>query len=264
MKSFPAFLAALALALGGFALPARAASGYDLSDMWWNPSESGWGVEFVQQRDVIFAALYVHGSDGRPAWYTASMYFQGLAPQTHEMTYAGDLYETTGTWFGAPAFGTAVNRKVGTMSVVAPTMTAATLTYSVDGASVSKAIRRYTFRFDDYSGLRAGVHSVTSTRCDNPADDGTRTVPTTYSIAQSGNQMTILATDGAKTCSYSGTYTQDGRLGRLDSTYNCSNGDVGAMAFEEMSVQRFAVMGRLFGANNRGCHLEGSFAAVVQ
>jgi hypothetical protein len=134
----------------------------------------------------------------------------------------------------------------------------------VDGVSVTKSIRRYTFRFDDYAGLYAGAQSLTSDKCNNPADNGTRTVPTTYTVTMAGSQMTILATDSARTCSYSGTYTQEGRLGRLDSTYNCSNGDVGAIAFEEMSIQRFAVMGRLFGANNRGCHLDGSFAAVVQ
>lgn len=264
MKGLFRFLGALLLALTGTSSQAWAASGYDLSDMWWNPQESGWGVEFVQQRDVIFAGLYVQGADGRPVWYTAAMNFQGLGPQHVDMTYSGDLYETTGSWFGSASFGAAINRKVGTMSVTSPDMTTGTLAYSIDGVAVSKAIRRFTFRYEEYAAAYSGAHSVTLSKCTNPAEDGTRTVPTTYTFALVGTQMTVQATDSAKSCTYSGTYTQDGRLGRLQSTYTCSNGEVGAMALHEMNVQRFGLMGQLFGTNNRGCHIEGTFAAVVQ
>jgi hypothetical protein len=257
------FLACIAFASSIAIAPAHAASGYDLSDMWKHPLESGWGITLVQQDDVIFATLFVHRPDGSPAWYTAALRFLGLEAQTHEMSYSGELYETRGTWFGSLPFSNAGNRLVGTMSVVAPTMTTATLTYSVDGTTATKQIERFTFRNDDYNGIYVGAHSVTSTKCSNPADDGTRTAPTSYTISLTGNQMTILTSDNARTCSYSGTYRQEGRLGRVDSTYSCSNGDVGAMSFEEMNIQRFAVMGRLFGANNRGCHLAGSFAGVV-
>jgi hypothetical protein len=264
MNSLFRSLGALLLAFTGTLPQAWAASGYDLTDMWWNPQESGWGIQFVQQRDVIVADLYVYGADGRPAWYTAALDFQGLAAQTHEMSYAGDLYATNGSWFGASPFSLTAVRKVGTMTVVAPTMSTATLTYSVDGVTMTKSIRRYTFRWDDYDGTYSGVHSVTYTKCNNPADEGTRTLPTSYTIARSGAQMTVSATDGAKSCTYSGTYSQDGRLGRLDATYTCSNGEVGAMALEEMDIQRFGLMGRLFGANNRSCKIEGRFAAVLQ
>lgn len=243
---------------------AIAASGYDLTDHWSDPQEPGWGIELVQQRDVIFVGLFVHGNDGRPIWYTGALAFQGLEPQTHQITYRGDLYEARATWFGAVPFTLTSVRPVGTMSIVAPTMTTATLTYSVDGVTRSKAILRYTFRWDDYDGAYSGVQSLIYSKCSNPADDGTRTVAAGYTFSLSGTQMTVLATDSARSCTYAGPYRQDGRLGRIDANYSCSNGEVGAMALEEMSVQRFAVMGKLFGANNRGCHIEGSFAAVLQ
>lgn len=257
------FAAALVLAI--VAVPAaRAASGYDLTDMWWNPSESGWGVDFIQQRDVIVATLYVQGPDGRPVWYNGALFFEGLTPQTHEIHYSGDLYEATGSWFGAAPYLLTRVRKVGTMRVDAPTMTSATLTYSVDGVTVSKAIRRYTFRYEQFGTQYTGTQQVTLASCYNPAENGTRIQQVSYGITLAGLQMTIVASDGAKVCTYSGGYTQDGHLGRLDSTYSCTSGEVGALAFEEMGVQRFGVMGRLFGANNRGCHIEGSFAAVLQ
>lgn len=264
MRRIARLVLMFSIALAGAVQQAKAASGYDLGDMWWDPQESGWGVQLVQQRDVIVATIYVYGTDGRPAWYTAALAFQGLAAQTHEMSYSGDLYAATGSWFGASPFSLSSVRKVGTMTVVAPTMSTATLTYSVDGAQVTKAIRRYTFRWDDYDGSYSGAHNVTATRCNDPADNVTRTAHTTYTFTRVGSQMTVVAADGARTCTYTGAYSQDGRLGRLDSTYACNTGEVGAMALEEMNVQRFGLVGRLFGANNRGCHLEGTFAAARQ
>ena len=65
------FLAALVLAL---ALPVHAANpfGTDFSDLWFNPAESGWGVNLNHQMDVIFATLFVYGPDGKAKWYVAS------------------------------------------------------------------------------------------------------------------------------------------------------------------------------------------------
>ena len=75
--------------------PAFAASGYDYSDSWWTPTESGWGLQFVQQRDIVFASLYVYGPDGTPRWYSGALAFTGLTAQAHTPNYEGDLYQTT-------------------------------------------------------------------------------------------------------------------------------------------------------------------------
>ena len=262
MRSLVHSLAALLLALAS--APALPASGYDIGDMWWVPSEPGWGAEFVQQRDTVFAVLYVQGPDQRPDWYSATLFFQGLEPQTHQVTYAGDLYEAQGAWFGVPAYAITGMRKVGTMSVVAPTMTSATLTYTVDGTSVTKPIARYTFRYEQYAPAYDATSHLELTSCTNPADNGAFVHHPTYAMTLAGLQMTIAETDGVRSCTYVGPYTQDGRLGRVQSTYTCNNGEVGAMTFEEMNVQRFGLVGKLFGANNRGCHIEGSFGAVPQ
>jgi hypothetical protein len=264
MSTARGFAAALVLAVAAIPLHARAASGYDLSDMWWNPGESGWGVDFVQQRDVIVATVYVQGPDGRPVWYNGALAFQGLQPQTHQITYSGDIYESDGAWFGATPYMRTGVRKVGTMTVVAPTRTTATVTYSVDGVEVTKSIQRYTFRHEQFGTQYAGTQQVVLSKCDNPADDGTRVQHVSYSVAFDALRMTIVSSDGAKTCTYAGPYSQQGHLGRLDSAYSCSTGEAGALAFDEISVQRFGIVGQLFGANNRGCRIEGSFAAVAQ
>src|SRR5436190_18901396 len=100
-----------------FALPATAASySTDQSDLWWaDPpgSENGWGFQLVQRNSTIFATMFVYGPTGAPTWYVATM-----VPTGGPFIWSGDLYTTTGPWFGAvpynPALFTA--RKVGTMT----------------------------------------------------------------------------------------------------------------------------------------------------
>lgn len=247
------------------ATPLRAASGYDLTDLWGAPAKPGWGVTLVQQRDVIFATLFVYGASAQPAWYSATLEFEGLTPQTHTLNYGGALYRTTGPWFGV---GTAFDpasvayARVGTMRVTAPTMFAATLEYDVDGVKVVTPIERLAFRFDDYNGTFTGAQTLAATRCANPADNGTATQGVVIRMSQSGTAMSMVVTSTARTCTFTGTYSQDGRLGRFASTYSCSTGDGGAMTFDEMNIQRFGVMGRMFGADSRGCVLDGTFAGV--
>jgi hypothetical protein len=36
--------------------------------LWWNPSESGWGVSIAHQGDTLFAVWYTYDHDGSPMW----------------------------------------------------------------------------------------------------------------------------------------------------------------------------------------------------
>ena len=62
----------VALALASFAWTARASSGTNFTDQWWNPDESGWGASILQQGDVLFVDLFVYGADGRPTGCTVT------------------------------------------------------------------------------------------------------------------------------------------------------------------------------------------------
>jgi hypothetical protein len=68
------------------------------TDIWFNPAESGWGVNFAQSDDFIFATFFIYGTSGAPVWYTAH-----LRRDINEV-FSGPVYATTGTWFGAPVF----------------------------------------------------------------------------------------------------------------------------------------------------------------
>ena len=45
----------------------------DHSDIWWVPGESGWGLQVVQQANVIFATMYVYDPQNDPVWYSATL-----------------------------------------------------------------------------------------------------------------------------------------------------------------------------------------------
>jgi hypothetical protein len=64
--------------------------------MWWNPAESGWGVNIILQNSVVFATFFVYDTNHNPVWYTAPLYYQG------NFVWSGNLYATAGPWFGGP------------------------------------------------------------------------------------------------------------------------------------------------------------------
>jgi hypothetical protein len=114
-----------------------------MQDLWWNPAESGWGINFAQQRDILFATLFTYDASGRATWYVMS-----AGRKQSDGSYAGELYRTTGPAFNAAPFqpiGPAQIRQVGTMQVRFGDGESGTLTYSVDGTTVVKSILRQVF-----------------------------------------------------------------------------------------------------------------------
>src|SRR4051794_3341309 len=104
------FAAALVMA-AGLAPATSSASIYDVTGLWYNPNESGWGMNVIQQSSVLFITIFVYGPDGRPTWYVASdtRFVAGTA-----VKYTGPLYATTGPYFGGTFNPNAVSaRQVG-------------------------------------------------------------------------------------------------------------------------------------------------------
>src|SRR5262249_1686633 len=121
--------------LMGFVLPASATStGIDYTDQWWGgQSESGWGVNFIQQGTTIFATLFVYGQDQTPRWYGATMDSGGTT------AFSGPMYSTPGPYFGGVFnAGNVAVTPVGTMSVGFSSGYSGTLSYGVNGVTVNK------------------------------------------------------------------------------------------------------------------------------
>ncbi|MGZ5101721.1 MAG: trypsin-like serine peptidase [Usitatibacter sp.] len=110
------------------------------TDLWWNSAESGWGLNLNHQSDKIFATLYTYAPDGRDMWLVASS-----LPRQPDGSYAGALYRAVGPAFNASPWTSYTLTQVGTMTLAFAGSNQGTLTYSVNGVSVTKAIQRNLF-----------------------------------------------------------------------------------------------------------------------
>jgi hypothetical protein len=112
----------------------------NFQDLWWNPSESGWGVNVTHQGSILFATLFTYDASGQPLWLVMSNGASTSAGQ-----FSGPLYRVTGPAFNASPWGTATPQQVGTMSFSFSDGDDGTLTYTVNGVSVTKTITRQVF-----------------------------------------------------------------------------------------------------------------------
>jgi len=244
---------AAALLVAAVALPVQATTfATDASDLWWNPAENGWGVNVAQQADTLFLTFFVYSPPGNPTWYVASS-VSYVGTTNGSVVYSGALYQTDGTWFGSvwnpSAFGF---RQVGTVTFSMDSVSTATLAYTVDGVSVSKRIERQTWLFNDISGSYLGATAGTWSGC---AVNGYVEEPGTLSITQTISGTTSNAvltfTYAGGTCTYSGPYTQAGRMGSIAGTYSCSDGTGGS--FTGLEIE-----GNISGVTARGILQSGS------
>lgn len=117
-------------------------SAVNFQDLWWaGEAESGWGINFTQQGDIIFATWFTYDADGKPLWLSVT------AAKTAPRTYAGELIRTSGPAFNATPFSpAAVTRTVvGKATFDFANGNAATFSYIVNGITQSRTITRELF-----------------------------------------------------------------------------------------------------------------------
>ena len=130
-------------ALQPYLNPATTGPAYDFTDLWWNPNESGWGLNVIQHpNNIIFAIWYTYDAEGKMTWFHVP---QGT--WTDSMTYTGDLYAAAGPSFATPTFNSSLvkRRAVGTATLRFSGPGSGTWSYSVDGVSGTKTIERLAF-----------------------------------------------------------------------------------------------------------------------
>ena len=258
MRTLRTFIVTLALCT--FASATAASSGTNFSDQWWDPAESGWGASIQQQADVLFIDLFLYGADNRPTWYTAAAYYQ---PQSGRLLFLGDLYVTSGPWFGAffnPAGVLA--RKVGTLQFEASSTDFATLTYSVDGVFVSKAIQRQAWASEDFTGSYYGGLVYDQSGCTDPNSNGHVEEFGAFEISHViDNTFTLSLQSNFGNCTITGNYSQLGHMGSVDASYACSYGINGTMTLFELERTSAGMTGR-FAAQNNACQAAGTLGGV--
>lgn len=236
----------------------------DYSDLWWNANESGWGVTVSHQREVIFLAFFVYGTDGKPTWLVGQGAYSIKNAQGQQV-FTGSMYQTSGPWFGTTFNPNSVtNRLVGSLTFSA-FLDGATLTYSIDGVSVTKALTRQTYRNNDLTGEYMGAIKSIQTGCRAPYTNGNFNSAVTVSVTNFSTTffMTMRKPDGSS-CTYSGSYTQGGRLGSSYGSYSCTTGAFGNYDAFEIEANISGFIGRYTASDNFCSSVSGRFAAMKQ
>lgn len=234
--------------------------GTDFSDLWWNRDESGWGVNIAHQGEIIFMTLFVYGEDDKVKWYVGPAMTAANGPEGIE--FSGAFYETTGPYLGR-AFNPSevVNRPVGDASLLFPTGDLARLNYTVDHVTQTKWIRRQTFRTNNLTGGYIGAMVGSTANCG--AGTGAFERSSQFSVNHAGSTIQIQRFEGsAVSCTYSGNYMQNGRMGTISGTVSCANGQQGSFeAFEaEAGYQSFS--SRYTADFGSGCTESGRFGGM--
>jgi hypothetical protein len=262
MRPIRCLCAATLLAALTFLSPVGATSfTTDQSDLWWVPAESGWGMQFVHRGAVIFATLFVYDKSNVPTWYVAT-----LNPASN-LVWTGDLLLTSGPWLGTVPFNpNSVNfRKVGTMTWNALFIESGTVTYSVDGVSVTKNIRRQTLVVDDYHGSYFGGIHQEVIGCFDPSHNGVAQYFATLNVVQNGTNISLTSNDEGTTCTFTGTLSQAGQFGAVIGNYSCSFGEVGSFSMFEANVGYNAINARFTATStNLGCQSSGYLGGIRQ
>jgi len=111
----------------------------DYSGLWWDPAEPGWGLSITQSQDNhVFVAWFTYDAQAHPTWM--------VMPQASWKTAValeGALYRTQGSAFDAPYDASAFSvEPAGTLHLEFASGGGATATFTVDGQTVVKALRR--------------------------------------------------------------------------------------------------------------------------
>ena len=109
------------------------------TDLWGNVAEPGWGINIAHDGNTVFASLFTYDASGNPLWLAMS---NGV--RQADGSFAGNLERYSGAAFNAP-WRAATASVVGTMRIAFANSTSGTLTYTYDGATVTKPIARNVF-----------------------------------------------------------------------------------------------------------------------
>jgi lysyl endopeptidase len=114
----------------------------DYTDLWWNPNESGWGLNLIQHpNQVIFAIWYTYDADGNQTWFNMSS-----GTWTNASTYTGTIYVTSGPSPTGAFDPSRVGRNaVGTGTLRFSDANNGVWSFTINGISGSKSITRIPY-----------------------------------------------------------------------------------------------------------------------
>lgn len=256
----------LAIVATALTLPAAASTlTPHYTDLWYLPTESGWGVNIIQQYDTMFVTIFVYGADNQPHWFVGPAVRTVGASQTQ---FAGPLYQTVGPVFSAPWSPAAYSfTQVGNINFTFGTATTGTMTYTVNNTPVTKSIVRQTWGGNVLSGNYLGGVSANGTNCRNGVQNGPILINGELTINHASFFSPTFRIDfssgsGNASCTFAGPYQQEGRLGSIiNGDWSCqipnvSNPPRGTFSFTQIEATMNGVSGRFTGSD-QNCDYNG-------
>ena len=121
-------------------MPLNALPGSNFTGLWWAAAgaESGWGIDFEQQGDQLYATWYTYDTSGRALWL--SMLANRSTPTSN--VYTGPIVITRGPPFNNYV-GAATPTSVGTGTLTFTDLDSASFAYTVNGVSQTKPLARF-------------------------------------------------------------------------------------------------------------------------
>ena len=246
------------------ALVRPAAAFTDWTDIWWATPEVGWGVNFVQSDQFIFATFFVYGANLQPDWYTGQMTYDATTN-----VWSGGLYRATGSYFGAPYNrNDATNVQVGSVTFKPTNSWSGTLTYNVNAVNVTKQIARLTLTTIPIGGSYFGGIYEELKSCANPLQNGVVRLYSEFAVAQttaeSTSQLKIEFAVENGACTLSGKYYLDGSLYSIpNASYTCTTGINTTASVTGIKATQQGIEGQWVAQFNNGCVDRGYFSAVL-
>ena len=236
-------------------LAAGRAAATDYTDIWFNPSEPGWGMNVVQSNDFLFLTFFIYGADGKPTWFT------GQVTLDASTNFNGTLFSTTGTYYILPWAGF-TGAAAGTASFQPLTPYTARLVYTVNGVgTVTKTIQRQTLKLIPLGAMYSGAQSFAFSGCVN-----------NFSSVSFFNLQITHFTNGTATfaidypeysCTFSGTLEQHGQLYSVPATQaQCTDGSNPSVVMTELKATAQGVEGKFTASYGGSCRNDAQFSAV--
>lgn len=201
-------------------LSSTSAHATNFQDLWWNPAESGWGVNIAQQADTLFATWFIYGPNREPYWV--------VMPGTTRLNsgpnvYRGDIFQTRGTPFATVPFVPITEvTNVGSATFSFADAKVGTLTYTINGQSVTKSISRQVIVPINPAGTYYGGLRRDSAGCSNNTNNGSRLDQSIYVVATVPPNNISITEVGSDGCRFAGTWTQYGSIFEASGNYACA------------------------------------------
>jgi hypothetical protein len=140
----------------------------------------------------------------------------------------------------------------------------ATLTYSVDGVPVTKSVQRQTWASENYTGSYAGGFSVRLSGCVPSSLNGIEEEIGLVSVSHVGNSLSLTVSVPGESCSFTGTYTQYGKLGQVVGNYTCTTGINGTFTAYDLTPTISGFTARVQGTNQYCSSWSGHFGGLTR